>query len=58
MQRLALIVPRVLPRRAVHIVDVAQDRDMSRGFARIDLGAPVERQPAGSNRTTRLGRLS
>jgi hypothetical protein len=42
MPRLALIVPRVLPRRAVHIVDVAQDRDMSRGFARIDLGAPVE----------------
>jgi hypothetical protein len=41
MQLLAPIVPRVIPGRAIHILDVAPDRSMARGVARVDLGDPV-----------------
>jgi hypothetical protein len=41
MQLLAPIAPRVVPGRTIDILDVAPDRGMSRGFARVDLGDPV-----------------
>jgi hypothetical protein len=41
MQLLAPIAPRVIPGRAIDILDFAPDRGMSRGFARIDLSDPV-----------------
>ncbi len=41
MQLLAPTAPRVIPGRAIDILDVAPDRGMSRGFARVDLGDPV-----------------
>jgi hypothetical protein len=41
MQLLAPIAPRVVPGRTIEILDVAPDRGMSRGFARVDLGDPV-----------------
>ena len=41
MQLLAPIAPRVIPGRTIDILDVAPDRGMSRGFARVDLGDPV-----------------
>ena len=40
-QVLAPIAPRVIPGRTIDILDVAPDRGMSRGFARVDLGDPV-----------------
>ena len=41
MQLLAPIAPRVIPGRAIDILDVAPDRGMSRGFARVNLDDPV-----------------
>ena len=41
MQLLTPIAPRVIPGRTIDILDVAPDRGMSRGFARVDLGDPV-----------------
>jgi hypothetical protein len=41
MQLLAPIAPRMIPGRTIDILDVAPDRVMSRGFARVDLGDPV-----------------
>jgi hypothetical protein len=41
MQLLAPIAPRVIPGRAIDILDVAADRGTSRGLARVDLGDPV-----------------
>ena len=66
MQPLAPIAPRVVPGRAVDIPDVAPNRGVSRGFARIDLGEPVfpnhhvpvallAAEPAGSELTVEQG---
>jgi hypothetical protein len=41
MTLLAPIAPGVVPGRAIDIPDVAADRGVSRGFARVDLGDPV-----------------
>jgi A-factor biosynthesis hotdog domain len=41
MQLLAPSAPRVIPGRTIDILDVAPDRGVSRGFARVDLGDPV-----------------
>ena len=41
MMLLTSTAPRVVPGRAIDILDVAPDRGMSRGFARVDLGDPV-----------------
>jgi rifampicin phosphotransferase len=41
MQLLPAIGPRVVSGRAIDILDVAPDRGLSRGFARVDLGDPV-----------------
>jgi 2-oxo-3-(phosphooxy)propyl 3-oxoalkanoate synthase len=41
MQLLARTAPRVVPGRAIDILDVAPARGMSRGFARVDLDDPV-----------------
>ena len=41
MQLLGPVAPRVIPGRTIDILDVAPDRGMSRGFARIELGDPV-----------------
>ncbi|MGV0849831.1 hypothetical protein [Mycolicibacterium phlei] len=41
MQLLTPTPPRVLPGRTIDILNVAQNRGMSRGFARIDLTDPV-----------------
>jgi A-factor biosynthesis hotdog domain len=41
MQLLAPIAPRVIPGRAIDILDVSPERGMSLGFARVDLADPV-----------------
>ena len=41
MQLLTPIAPRVIPGRAIDILNVAPSRGMSRGFARVDLSDPV-----------------
>ena len=41
MMLLTSTAPRVVPGRAIDILDVAPDRGMSRGFARVDLSDPV-----------------
>ena len=41
IQLLAPVAPRVVSGRAIDILDVAPDRGLSRGFARVDLGDPV-----------------
>ena len=41
MQLLGPVAPRVIPGRTIDILDVAPDRGVSRGFARIELGDPV-----------------
>jgi hypothetical protein len=41
MQLLAPIAPRVIPGRAIDILDVAPDRGMPRGFVRVDPDDPV-----------------
>jgi hypothetical protein len=40
MQLLAPIAPRVIPGRTIDILDIAPDRGVSRGFARVDLDDP------------------
>ncbi len=41
MQLLTPMAPRVIPGRAIDILNVAPSRGMSRGFARVDLSDPV-----------------
>ena len=41
MQLLAPIAPRVIPGRTIDILDVAPERGMTRGFARVDVHDPV-----------------